>query len=49
MCRKQQLRGCLCLGFGLGLLVGRCLESDFLCLWGGAFLVIWGICTLQRK
>ena len=49
MCRKNMLRGCLFFGFGLGLLVGRCLESGFLCLWGGLALVILGVCTLQKN
>lgn len=49
MCRRNHLRGCLFLGFGLGLLVGQCLESGFLCTWGGIILIIVGVCTLQRR
>lgn len=49
MCRRNQLRGCLILGLGLGLVIGQCLESGFLCNWGGIALIILGVCTLQRK
>ena len=49
MCRRNHLRGCIFLGFGLGLLIGQCLESGFLCTWGGIILIIVGVCTLQKK
>ena len=49
MCRRNHLRGCLLLGFGLGLLIGPCIESSFLCFWGGGILVVVGFCTLRRK
>ena len=49
MCRKNHLRGSLLLGFGLGLLIGKCLESWLLCTCGGLCLLILGICILGRK
>ena len=49
MCRKNHLRGCVLLGFGLGLLVGQCLESWFLCTCGGVVLIVLGICILSRR
>lgn len=35
--------------FGLGILVGHCMESGFLCFWGGLALLILGICTIRKK
>jgi hypothetical protein len=29
MCRKNQLSGCALMAFGLGMMVGMCLESGF--------------------
>ena len=49
MCRKNHLRGCLLLGFGLGLLIGQCLESWLLCTCGGIGLLILGFCILGKK
>lgn len=31
MCRKNQLCGCALMAFGLGMMVGLCLESGFFC------------------
>lgn len=49
MYRRNHLMGYVFLGFGLGLLVGQCLESGFLCTCAGAVLVITGICGLNKK
>lgn len=49
MCRRNQLLGYIILGFGLGLLVGQCLESGFLCTCAGVALVFTGICGLSKK
>lgn len=49
MCRRQHLLGCIMVGFGLGLLIGRCLESGFLCTFGGIGLVVFGFCCMRRK
>ena len=35
MCRKNHLHGCCCLFFGLGLIVGHCVSSWFVCCCGG--------------
>lgn len=49
MCRKKVLHGC-CVGvFGLGLIVGHCLESWFLCCGGGSVLLILGFCILRQR
>lgn len=48
MCRRKELRGCILLGFGLGLLIGQCLDSWFLCTCGGAALIILGLLWLKR-
>lgn len=49
MCRRNHLRGCLMLGFGLGLLIGQCLESWILCTVGGIILAGSGFCLLSQK
>ena len=49
MCRKNHLHGCCILCFGLGLMVGHCLESWFLCFFGGLFLLFFGFSVLCRK
>ena len=49
MCRRQQLLGCVMLGFGLGLMIGHCLESWFVCSCGGIVFVFLGCGGLRRK
>lgn len=49
MCRKNRLHGCCLLFFGLGLLVGHCLESWFLCCCGGLVLIVLGICVMRQR
>lgn len=49
MFRKSYLRGCCAMVFGLGLIVGHCLESWFFCCCGGLALVILGFCIMGRK
>ena len=49
MCRKDHLKGCILLGLGLGLLIGQCLESGFLCTCGGFAILIIGVCCLTKK
>ncbi len=49
MCRKNHLHGCCLLAFGLGLLVGYCLESWFLCCCGGVGLIVFGLCVMKQK
>lgn len=47
MCRKSQLRAFVLLGFGLGLIVGHCLDSWLLCSCGGGVLVIAALIMLK--
>ena len=49
MCRKNQLRGCLVFGLGLGVSVGYLLASWILCCIGGIFLIVTGFCMMNRK
>ena len=49
MCRKSRLHGCCVVFFALGLIVGHCIESWFLCTFGGLALVILGICIMRQK
>ena len=49
MCRKNQLRGGVLLGIGLGLIIGHCLQSWLLCCAGGMGLLIFGLFMMNRK
>ena len=49
MCRKNHLRGCCLLAFGLGLIIGHCLESWLICCCGGICLLILGCCVMKRR
>jgi len=49
MCRKNQLHGWALLSFGLGLLIGNGLESDFLCLCAGIGLMVFGFFVCRKK
>ena len=49
MCRKNRLHGCCILFFGLGLIIGHCLESWFLCCCGGIALIVLGICVMKKR
>ena len=49
MCRKNQLCGCALLTFGLGLLVGMCLESGFFCFFVGIAIMCLGCWCMKRK
>ncbi len=49
MCRRNQLWGCCLIAFGLGLLIGLCLESSFVCGCIGAGAVAVGFSVLQKK
>jgi len=42
MWRKQQVCGCALVAFGLGLLVGMCLESGFFCFFAGIAIISLG-------
>ena len=49
MCRKNHMRGCCVLFFGLGMIVGHCLNSWFLCCCGGLALMILGLWIMKQK
>lgn len=49
MYRKNHLHGCCVLSFGLGLMLGHCLESWFLCSFGGLVLIGIGFCVMRRR
>lgn len=49
MCRKNHLHGCCCLFFGLGLIVGHCVSSWFVCCCGGIALLALGFLHYAKK
>ncbi len=49
MCRKSHLHGWCMLLFGLGVMIGHCLDSWFLCCCGGFTLIILGFCVMHRN
>ena len=49
MCRKTYLRGCCLCCLGLGLILGHCLESWFLCCCGGVALLVLGCSAMGRR
>ena len=49
MCRKNQLQGCCCLCFGLGVMIGHSLESWMISSFGGLVLLFLGVVCLRRR
>ena len=49
MCRRNHLLGCCAACLGLGLLVGRGLESGLLCLCFGFGLLALGLGCIRQK
>ena len=49
MCRRNQLRGCALMAFGLGVLIGYFLQSWFLCSVGGIVLVVIGWIVARKR
>lgn len=49
MCRRNQLFGGCLIAFGLGILIGLCLESGFICGCIGISGVTAGLFLLQQK
>ena len=49
MCRKNNLRGCLILGLGIGVAVGYLIDSWLLCCMGGIVLILTGFCMMNRR
>ncbi|MBR4109226.1 MAG: hypothetical protein IKK41_02775 [Oscillospiraceae bacterium] len=49
MCHKNVLWGCLFVAFGLGMLVGLCLEGGFFCHVFSLILIAAGGCICKRR
>ena len=49
MCRKNNLRGCLVLGLGVGIAVVYVLDSWVLCCMGGIVLIVLGFCMMNQR
>lgn len=49
MCRRNQLLGWILLAFGLGLLIGKCLESGVTSSFVGVIIVFSGFFVLRQK
>ena len=49
MCRRNHLYGCCIMAFGAGLIVGHCLESWFVCCFGGLMLMAMGLLVLRSR
>ena len=49
MCRRNQLLGALVAGMGMGFLLACWFESHFFCCCVGIWLVIAGVCLIQKK
>ena len=49
MCRRNQLLSYVLLGFGVGLMIGHCLESWFICTCGSMVFLILGFGGLRGK
>jgi len=49
MYRKNQLLGCAAIAFGLGLLVGKCVDSVLLCNVIGIAVIVLGLGCFRRK
>ena len=41
--------GCVLIAFGLGLLIGQCLESGFWCSTGGVIIIGVGCSVMRQK
>ena len=49
MCRRNQLCGSALVAFGLGLLVGMCLESGFFCFTVGIAIMVMGLWCMKKR
>lgn len=49
MCRKKYMQGWCLVALGLGLILGHCLESWFVCCAGGLGLMVLGWMVMQRR
>lgn len=49
MCRRNQLFGWIFIAFGIGLLIGLRLESDFICNCVGFCVAVFGVTFIGKK
>ena len=49
MCRKKQLHGWCLLCFGLGLMIGHCVNTWLFCGFGGLVLIVLGFCVMRQR
>lgn len=49
MCRRNQMLAYLMVGFGLGLMIGHCMESWLICVCGGVAFLVLGFKGTWRK
>ena len=49
VCRKNQLLGGMLIAFGLGLLMGKCLEASFMSTFFGLAIVVGGVMVVRQK
>lgn len=49
MCRRNHLHGFCAAAFGLGLIVGSCIESGFWCFALGVGAILFGFAIAQKK
>ena len=49
VCRKNQLLGGMLMAFGLGLLMGKCLEAGFMSTFFGLAIVVGGVAVMRQK
>ena len=49
MWRKNQVCGCALIAFGLGILIGSCLQTGFFCFFGGFGIIALGCWCAKKK
>ena len=49
MCRRNKMWGLILVAFGLGLLIGQCLERGFWCSAGSITILVVGISLMRQK
>ncbi len=49
MCRRHQLYGWMLVAFGLGLLIGQCVENGFVSSCVGVGIVVIGLGVMRKK
>ena len=49
MCRRNQLYGWILMAFGLGLLIGRCLDGSLLSGFAAFLIICAGLWVMRQK